>query len=154
MHSILASLSVLFKSGYLFIQSVPAKFQISRPVLGDFALFLSLPSLRHMAQVPIAPLAADIQAVLQEPLVQPDAQPDAQAVQTYCFTSRWSSTSAWRPTCGCTTRCSSPRSRSGSTSWSTRIDRFDIFLFDFLFCASLVHALSRFNVLLSRFCLC
>ena len=26
-----------FKSGYLFIQSVPAKFKVSRPVLGDFA---------------------------------------------------------------------------------------------------------------------
>ena len=37
MHSILASLSALFKSGYLFIQSVPAKFKVSRPVLGDFA---------------------------------------------------------------------------------------------------------------------
>ena len=30
-----------------------------------------------MAQVPIAPLAADIQAVLQDPPAQPDAQPDA-----------------------------------------------------------------------------
>ena len=50
-------------------------------MLGDFALFLSLPSLRHMAQVPIAPLAADIQAVLQDPPAQPDAQPDAPAVQ-------------------------------------------------------------------------
>ena len=50
-------------------------------MLGDFALFLSLPSLRHMAQVPIAPLAADIQAVLQDPPTQPDAQPDAPAVQ-------------------------------------------------------------------------
>jgi len=50
-------------------------------VLGDFALFLSLPSLRHMAQVPIAPLAADIQAVLQDPPAQPDALPDAPAVQ-------------------------------------------------------------------------
>ncbi|KAK2555891.1 Protein LIGHT-DEPENDENT SHORT HYPOCOTYLS 5 [Acropora cervicornis] len=34
-----------------------------------------------MAQVPIAPLAADIQAVLQDPPAQPDAQPDAPAVQ-------------------------------------------------------------------------
>ena len=50
-------------------------------MLGDFALFLSLPSLRHMAQVPMAPLAADIQAVLQDPPAQPDAQPDAPAVQ-------------------------------------------------------------------------
>ena len=50
-------------------------------MLGDFALFLSPPSLRHMAQVPIAPLAADIQAVLQDPPAQPDAQPDAPAVQ-------------------------------------------------------------------------
>ena len=50
-------------------------------MLGDFALFLSLPSLRHMAQVPIAPLAADIQAVLQDPPPQPDAQSDAPAVQ-------------------------------------------------------------------------
>ena len=67
MHSILASLCALFKSDYLFIQSVPAKFKVSRPVLGDFVLFLSLPSPRDMAQVPIAPLAADIQAVIQEP---------------------------------------------------------------------------------------
>ena len=37
MHSILASLSALFRSGYLFIQSVPAKFKVSRPVIGDFA---------------------------------------------------------------------------------------------------------------------
>ena len=37
MHSILASLSALFKSGYLFIQSVPAKFKVSGPVIGDFA---------------------------------------------------------------------------------------------------------------------
>ena len=50
-------------------------------MLGDFALFLSLPSLRHMAQVPIAPLAAYIQAVLQDPPAQPDAQPDALAFQ-------------------------------------------------------------------------
>ena len=34
-----------------------------------------------MAQVPIAPLAADIQAVLQEPPVQPDTQPEALADQ-------------------------------------------------------------------------
>ncbi|XP_068702494.1 uncharacterized protein [Montipora foliosa] len=34
-----------------------------------------------MAQVPIAPLAADIQAVLRDPPPQPDAQPDAPAVQ-------------------------------------------------------------------------
>ena len=34
-----------------------------------------------MAQVSIAPLAADIQAVLQEPPIQPDVQPDAPAVQ-------------------------------------------------------------------------
>ena len=80
MHSIFASLSALFKSSYLFIQSVPAKFKVSRPVLEDFALFLSLPSLRHMAQVPIAPLAADIQAMLQEPVVQADAQPEVPAV--------------------------------------------------------------------------
>ena len=64
MHSILASLSALFRSVYLFIQSVSAKFKVSRPVLGDFALLLSLPSLRHMAQVGIAPLGADIQAVM------------------------------------------------------------------------------------------
>ena len=36
MHSILASLSALFRSGYLFILSVPAKFKVSRPVIGDF----------------------------------------------------------------------------------------------------------------------
>ena len=36
MHSILASLSALFKSSYLFNQSVPAKFKVSRPVLEDF----------------------------------------------------------------------------------------------------------------------
>ena len=66
MHSILASLSALFKSGYLFIQSVPAK---------------SLPSLRHLAQIPIAPLGADSQAVIQELFVQTDAQPEAPAVQ-------------------------------------------------------------------------
>ena len=36
-------------------------------MLGDFALFL-----RHMGQVPIAPLAADIQAVLQDPPLQAD----------------------------------------------------------------------------------
>ena len=64
MHSILASLFALFRSGYLFIQSVSAKFKVSRSVLGDFALLLSLPSLRHMAQVPIAPLRADIQVVI------------------------------------------------------------------------------------------
>ena len=34
-----------------------------------------------MAQVPIAPLAAKIQAVLQESPVQSDAQPEAPAVQ-------------------------------------------------------------------------
>ena len=34
-----------------------------------------------MAQIPVAPLAADIQAVLQELLVQPDAHPEAPAVQ-------------------------------------------------------------------------
>ena len=50
-------------------------------MLGDFALSLSLPSLRHMAQVPIAPLVADIRTVLQDPPAQPDAQPDAPAVQ-------------------------------------------------------------------------
>ena len=71
----------LFKSSYLFIRSFPAKFKVSRAVLGDFALFLSLPSLRHMTQVPIAPLEADIQAILQEPVVQPDAQPEVPAVQ-------------------------------------------------------------------------
>ena len=65
----------------MFIQSVPAKFKVSRPVLGDFALLLSLPSLRHMAQVPIAPLGADIQAVILELFVQTDAQPEALAVQ-------------------------------------------------------------------------
>ena len=56
-------------------------FKVSRPVIGDFALFLSLPLLRHMAQVPIAPLAADIQAVLQEPVVQLKVQPEAPTVQ-------------------------------------------------------------------------
>ena len=50
-------------------------------MLGDFALFLSLPPLRHMAQVPIEPLAEDIRTVLQDPPAQPDAQPDAPAVQ-------------------------------------------------------------------------
>ena len=50
-------------------------------MLGDFALFLSLPSLRHMAQVPIAPLAADIQAVLQDPPAQPDASRQADGPQ-------------------------------------------------------------------------
>ena len=56
--------------------------EVSGPVLGDFALFLGLPSLRQMAQVPIAPFAADIQAVLQEPVVvQPGAQLEAPAVQ-------------------------------------------------------------------------
>ena len=54
-------------------------------MLGDFALFLSLPSLRHMAQVPIAPLAADVRTVLQDPPAQPDAQPDAPAVQPVAF---------------------------------------------------------------------
>ena len=37
MHSILLSLSALFRSGYLFFQSVPAKFKVSRPVIEDFA---------------------------------------------------------------------------------------------------------------------
>ena len=77
MHSILTSLSVLFKSSYLSIQSVPAKFKVSKPVLGDLAIFLSLPWLRHMARVPFAPLAADILAVLQQPVVKPDVQPEA-----------------------------------------------------------------------------
>ena len=49
-------------------------------MLGDFALLLSLPSVRHMAQVLIAPLAADIQAVLHKPVVQPHAQSEAPAV--------------------------------------------------------------------------
>ena len=50
-------------------------------MLGDFRFIPVAPSLRHMAQVPIAPLAADIQALLQDPPAQPDAQPDAPAVQ-------------------------------------------------------------------------
>ena len=37
MHSILASLSVLVRSCYLFIQSVPAMFKVSWTVIGDFA---------------------------------------------------------------------------------------------------------------------
>ena len=67
MHSILASLSALFKSDYLSIQPVPAKFKVPRTRLGDFSFSLLLPSLRHVAQVPVAPLAPDIQVVLQEP---------------------------------------------------------------------------------------
>ena len=82
MRNILPSLSALFKSSYLFIQSVPAKFKVSRPVLGDFALLLSLPSLRHLPQVPIASLGADSQAVIQELFVQTDAQPETPAVQS------------------------------------------------------------------------
>ena len=81
MHSILASLSALFKSGYLFIQVVPAKFKVSRPALGDFALLLSLPSLRHVAQVPIYRLGVNSQAVIQELFAQTDAKPEALAVQ-------------------------------------------------------------------------
>ena len=50
-------------------------------MLGDFALFVSLPSLCHVAQIPVAPLTADIQAVLQEPVLQPDAQAEAAALQ-------------------------------------------------------------------------
>ena len=38
-----------------------------------------------MAQVPIAPLAADVRTVLQDPPAQPDAQPDAPAVQPVAF---------------------------------------------------------------------
>lgn len=34
-----------------------------------------------MPQAPIAPLAADIQAVLREPIVHPDAQPEVLTVQ-------------------------------------------------------------------------
>ena len=49
------------------IQPVSARFKVSRSGLGDFAFSLPLPSLRHVAQVPVAPLAPDIQAVLQEP---------------------------------------------------------------------------------------
>ena len=82
MHNILASLSALFKSGYLFIQSVSAKLKVSRPVLGDFAFLLSLPSLRHVPQVPIASIGADSHAVIQELFVQTDAQPEAPAVQS------------------------------------------------------------------------
>ena len=79
MHNILASLSALFKSGYLFIQSVSAKLKVSRPVLGDFAFLLSLPSLRHVPQVPIASIGADSHTVIQELFVQTDAQSEAPA---------------------------------------------------------------------------
>ena len=82
MHNILASLSALFKSGFLFIQSVSAKFKVSRPVLGDFAFLLSLPSLRHVPQVPIASIGADSHAVKQELFVETDAQPESLAVQS------------------------------------------------------------------------
>ena len=140
MHSILTSLSAPFKSGYLFIQPVSAKFKVSRSGLGGLTFSLPLPSLRHVAQVPVAPLAPDIQAVLQEPFRTTWCTAQSSDLPTCCFTSRWSSTSACRPTCGGTTRCWSPSSRVGPNSQSTRFDRFDTFfvLCWFLFSTCLV----------------
>ena len=129
MHSILASLSALFKSGYLFIQSVPAK---------------SLPSLRHVAQIPIAPLGADSQAVIQELFVQTDAQPEAPAVQPAALQVDGPQPPPGGQLAAVQPAVEVPSQGAALNSRSTRIDRFDIFLFDFFVLVLVSHKPCRF----------